>query len=427
MAEGSPRGRGLPDRACLATTWSSRTRSSGPTSACPTGTTYRPGRGRARARPARRARTRSTGTSGRRSTATRRHLVRQRVRDRDRRPPAELRLRRRSRRSCCPGRSSPSGTGAGFDIEPVVRAWDDDPDLPEFGAGLAAVRTARRDRRRPLRPASSSSTTGSRRSRTSSFDERQHDRTCSARRTSCARRWRACASSIAADARGRCGSLRTTKSAKHGGDRTEHYRGPARPRARAPPNGRLRCVTWSRRSSRPTCRWRTRGSTRSSTRAVRLGGDHRGAHRGDRLLRPERALPRVRAVVGVRPSTRRHGAAGRRLLRGFPHARAGCERQSAQRGDVSSTFWNSLTLGVAALRHRPAQRAEDVARAGRVRGRPEQHLRQRRRPVALAVGSSRSRDQCSQERGSLGCETRRVPVPAARRAPRRRAPAARRA
>ena len=65
--------------------------------------------------------------------------------------------------------------------------------------------------------------------------------------------------------------------------------------------------------------------------ADELGGDHRGADRHHRLLRPERALPRFGRAVGLLVVA---GAGGRRLggaVRGRSRRRTGCEGQGRAR------------------------------------------------------------------------------------------------
>ena len=225
---------------------------------------------------------------------------------------------------------------AWFDIEQVVRAWDDNPELTEYGPasllyGLLDVivdghfDTVQRmdDRIEEIE------------------DELFVDRpqmdvqraTYELRKTLVSLR------KLVLPMREVVGSLLHNDVARHGGELTERYQDLY--------DHVLRATEWAD-SLRDlvTTIFETNLSLADAAAqpggqaAVRVGGDHRRAHRGDRLLRAERALPRVRAVGRLRGQHADHPAARGRLLRLLQEEGLAV----SQPATVSSTFWNSFTL-----------------------------------------------------------------------------------
>ena len=114
-----------------------------------------------------------------------------------------------------------------------------------------------------------------------------------------------------------------------------------------PPSGPSRCATWYNIfETHLTLR---QPAQRHHEEGDELGGDHRGADRGHRLLRPERALPGLRAA---------HRASGRPLW-SCSRCRACCTSRSSARTGCSLT---PLLRG--------ASPAPAVRKGAAVRGRP---------------------------------------------------------
>ena len=184
-------------------------------------------------------------------------------------------------------------------MEPVVKAWDDNPELLEFGGrgllyGLldvivdghldlpaAARRPGRGGRGPAVRRAAAVRTP-----------------TCSAQTYELRRQMTGVRKVVLPMRDVADTMLRHAEAApRERADRAAT--GPARPR-----DPRERVERHAARRGHDDLRDQAVAGRRPAQpgrpQAVRLGGDHRGADRGHRLLRPERALPRVRPVVGVR-------------------------------------------------------------------------------------------------------------------------------
>ena len=240
----------------------------------------------------------------------------------------------RSRRSSPRRRWSPSARTTGFDIDAVVERWDASPDLAKLRRRLPAVRPARLHRRRPLRRRAGPRRRRSRGWRTCSSTTRPQDSDVQRRSFELRKSLVLLRRVVAADARGgeRADAPRPARRRRGDGCRTTRT---STTTCCAPPSGpsRLRDLVTTILETNLTIQGNRLNVDHEE--GDELGRDHRGAHRHHRLLRAERALPRLRRTVGLRRRRPCSSSCCRRSSTSSSAARTGSEPAGGARGSAS--------------------------------------------------------------------------------------------